>query len=220
MKKLILLFLFIPVLLFGQMMNHSWGYSTSGTAYNQTGYSDADSSTTISIVYDLQDWYPLDINPLFSDDSVIIGSSHKMLIGTFWYKLDAQNATDSTVYAIKVYPGFMDYYGGTGDRIATANIDYGTTATTLIDTSSTLAVNDVTWKFLNVYLNSSADAGSNTVKHYPSEFYKIAFTFGNGTADSLDVYWDFVYPAVYQSQQELRTTTNSGNAIKDAETLH
>jgi hypothetical protein len=219
MKKIIVLIMLLPLIALSQQLNHTWGETTTGTAYTQTGYNNADSSTTITAVFDLQDWYPLDMNQVAFDSVTALGSSNKMLIGTLWYRIDAVNATDSVGYAIKTYPGNLVYYPGTGERIATANINYSTTATTLIDTATTKAVNDIQWSFVNVFLNTSTDASSVVVKHLPTEFFKATWTFQLNAADSLDVYWDFVYPASKQTDQEKRTSTNKGNAKKDARTL-
>lgn len=226
MKNLIIIILLIiPFTLFGQQWNHTWGYTTAGVAYTQTGYQGADSSTSIDIIIDLQDLYPMDWNPLVLENQPSLDSSETVYnvsaytyLGTFWWMIDAENATDSTGHTIKAYPGFMTYYPGTGDRISTSNITFSTTATTLL--SETAEVNDIQWRFVNVYVNSSADASSQTTKHGPPEFVKINISFQTMAADSMDVYWDDVYPAVYQREQSNRSTTNSGNAKKAPETLH
>ena len=57
--KLITFILFV-VLIFSvqaQQINYSYGQTTAGAWYNEQGKQDADSSTTISIVFDLQDYY-------------------------------------------------------------------------------------------------------------------------------------------------------------------
>lgn len=210
MKKLIFLLLF-PLLVFSQQVNHTWGYTTAGTAYTQTGSINIDSTSTTSIVFDMQDYAYVDYNPIASDDSVIIGSSTRMYFGTFWYKTDVQNATDSSAVRIVAYSGFMDYYPGTGDRIATANIDYSTSGTTLQD-STTYTTNDVQWTAVNVYLA--------TTKILPPEFIKLVVTWGTFSNDSIDFYHDFAYLAIPQEQQERRTTTNQGNAKKDPRSMH
>jgi len=225
MKKIFILMLLFPLILLGQQLNHTWGYTTAGVAYTQVGSADADSGDVISIVFDLQDWYPLDWNPLVLDvqassdsSEAAHGLSSYTFIGTFWLRLDAENATDSTGHAIFAYPGNMIYYPGTGGRITATNLNFSTTATTLLDT--TAGVNDVQWQFVNVYVNSSADVNSATVKYLPPEFLRIDIEFQTNVDDSLDVYWDFVYPASKQFDQEMRSTTNSGNAKKRKDTLH
>lgn len=219
MKKVILLIFTFVLIAFGQQINHTWGYTTAGASWYQTGAQDQDSSSTISIVFDMQDYYPLDYSPLVSDDSVIINNSNLQFLGTFWYRINAENSTDSVGYAIKAYSGNLVYYPGSGARISATNINFSTTATTLIDTSTTLAVNDVQWSFLNVYVNSSTNAASAVQRHLPPEFVKLAMTFQNNAADSLDVYWNFAYPAVTESEQSKRSTLR-GDARKAKESLH
>jgi len=212
MKKIILFILILVLPLFSQQITYDWGYTIAGARYTQTGYSDADSSTSISIVYDMQDYYPLDFNPVASDDSVIILNSTRLNYGTFWWKIDAQNATDSSGHSILAYPGFMDYYPGSGDRITVANIDYSTTATTLL--SETAAVNDAQWNAVNIYISNTGG------KILPPEFIKIVIAFQTMAADSIDVYWKSVFPTVAESEQGMRTSTSAGNAKKAAATLH
>jgi hypothetical protein len=212
MKMIILFLLIFTVPLFAQQMTWTWGETTNGVAYTQTGTGSLDSSSTTDIVFDMQDWYPLDLNPVASDDSVIILNSTRMNYGTFWYKIDLQNAADSSAVLITAYPGFIDYYPGTGERIATANIDYSTTATTLQDSSS-YTTNDIQWTAVNVYISDTEG------KIFPPEFLKINMSWGNATCDSITTYHTFVYPSVSESEQSKRTTTNSGNAKKDAKSL-
>ena len=223
MKKLLFLILFlIPIFLIGQI-NYTWGYTTAGTSYNQTGYQGADSSTTISIVFDMQDYRFLDFAPTVMGDSTedLLSNSNRMLLSTFWYRIDAENATDSIGYAIKVYSGNMIYHPNDDSRITTSNINFSTTATTIIDTGTTKAVGDVQWSFVNLYVNSSTDAGSTVRKHLPPEFYKVTFTFQNNAADSMNVYWNNAYPAVIESDQDRRSTIRSdADARKQRETLH
>jgi len=210
--KTLILFLLLPMVLFAQQLSHTWGQTTAGVAYTQTGYADADSATTINIVFDMQDYYFTDFLPVASDDSVIILNSTRLNYGTFWWKIEAENATDSTGHSISAYPGFMDYYPGSGPRLATNNIGYSSTATTLI--SETAAVSDLQWSAVNVYLSDAEG------KILPPEFIKIAIAFQTLARDSIDVYWDFVMPVVNEDQQSKRTTTNPANAKKSAETLH
>jgi hypothetical protein len=225
MNKYFFLLLLLPILVFGQQLNHSWGYTTAGVAYTQTGYPDADSTTTINIIFDLQDWYPLDWNPLVLDVQAALDSSETAhglsaytFLGTFWYRIDAAGANDSTTYQVLSYPGNMIYYSGSGNRITATNLNFSTTATTLV--STTTSKGDIQWSFVNVYVNSSADKNSITVKHLPPEFLKISIPFNTQADDLIDVYWDFVYPSVYQREQSYRSTTNQGNVKKAAETLH
>ena len=213
MKKLFILFMLFPFILFSQQLNHTWGSTTAGAAYTKTGSINIDSSSTTSIVFDLQDWYPLDMLPVASDDSVIILNSTRLNYGTFWYKVDVESATDSSSICIQAFPGFMDYYPGSGERIATANIDYSTTATTLQDSSS-FTTNDIQWTAVNVYLSDTEG------KILPPEFIKLTVKWATASNDSIDFYHDFVYISSKESDQSVRTTTNPANAKKAMETLH
>ena len=219
MRNIILFILLFTIPLFSQVINYSWGETTAGVAYNQIGSQDADSATTISIVFDMQDYYPLDFSPLVSDDSVVIGNSNRQFLGTFWYRIDAQNATDSTGHAIKSYSGNMIYHPNDESRVTTTNINFSSTATTLL--SETAAVNDLQWSFVNVYVNSSTDVNSAVQKHLPPEFVKVAITFQTNAADSMDVYWNFAYPAVLEHYQDQRRTSRTNSAArKESENLH
>lgn len=212
MKKIILILLLFAGFAISQQINYTWGYETDGDAYVQTGKQNMDSTETLSIVFDMQDYYPLDFNPLFSDDSVIIINSNRYHYGTFWYHIDLENATDSSAIMLEAFPGNMWYYPGSGDRIETANINFSTTATTLIDTSS-YTTNDVQWTAVNVYLSDTEG------KILPPEFIKLTVKWMSATNDSIDFYWNFAYPAVYEREQDHRTSLKS-DARKRKETLH
>lgn len=219
MNKIIVILLAMTMCAFAQQINYTWGYNTSGTAYTQTGYQDADSSTTINIVFDMQDYYPLDFTPLVSDSGVIIANSNRQHLGTLWLRVDAQNAADSSNYYVEAYPGNMIYHPNDNSRITTSNLNFSTTATTLVDTSDQKG--DIQWQFVNVYVNSSQDDNSTTTKHLPPEFVKVKIGFGINAADSIDVYWNFAYPALYESEQSRRSTTRGdADAKKATESLH
>ena len=64
MKKILLFTILLSGFLIAQQINHTWGYTTAGVAYNQTGSANTDSISTIDIVFDLQDYYWLDYYPL------------------------------------------------------------------------------------------------------------------------------------------------------------
>ena len=201
----------LPLLVISQQINHTWGYTTAGAEWNQSGSQNLDSISTVSIVLDLQDYYALDFNPVASDDSVIILNSTRMNYGTFWYRFDVENATDSTAYTINAYPGNLVYHPNDNSRITTTNVNFSTTATNLVTVSS-YATDDIQWTAANVYLSDAEG------KILPPEFIKLIIDFTGTTNDSIDVYWDFVYPAVYEYQQEQRT---SGHIPRKAqETLH
>ena len=214
-KFLILLFTIFPILLFSQQINYDWGYNTSGTAYNQSGVADLDSNGTITIIYDLQDYYFMDWNPLALDSVTVLYNSDALFLGTFWYRWDLQNAADSIMFTIKAYPGNMIYHPNDGSRITTSNINFSTTAITIVDTTAgTYTTNDIQWTGANVYLNAS-------VRMLPSEFLKIVMDLEQVSCDSIDGYWNFAYPAVYEDSQTDRTTTRSKReSRKKKPTLH
>ena len=199
MKKLLILFFafaFIP--LFAQQLNWTFGHSTAGAQltgvfanYDTTG------GTDYTVVVLLDDYYPFDVNPLFSDDSVIIGSSDRIVIGTLWYQFDLPAATDSCSFDIDVYPGV---YGDENRTVA--GIKWGTALENVNDASNK---DDVTGG-ANIYVLTSGG------KHLPPHAIKIVFDLdttanrGNGA----DLYYEFVYPAIYHSAKERKNTTYEG----------
>jgi len=226
--------LLFPLLLFSQQTNYTYGQKTDGTWYTETGSADASASSTIEIVYDLQDYYFKDIYPLAQTLAMDIGDSgdstlatsvyintNRMYFGTLWYRFDLYNAADSMNYAIKTYSGGRYYEAGDGDRVETSDLNWSTTATTIVDTGASYTANDRQWAFMNLYVNSSTDAASVVQKHLPPEFIKQTFTFGAVSCDSVDVYWYLTYSAVNEALQEDRTTRQSDkDNRKPDETLH
>ena len=215
MKFKILIFILLLVsFCFSQQTNHTWGYTTAGVEYTEAGIVDIDSITTTSIVFDLQDWYPLDFSPLASDDSVIMLNSTRFHYGTFWYRIDVESATDSSSVLIKAYPGFLIYHPNDDSRITASNLNFSTTATTLQDSSS-YTTNDIQWTAVNVYISDTEG------KILPPEFLKLTIAWGTASNDSIDFYWDYAYIAVDETRQTVRKTTRSdGAARKQKETLH
>jgi hypothetical protein len=233
MKKILLFTILLSGFLIAQQINHTWGYTTAGVAYNQTGSANTDSIDTIDIVFDLQDyyyldWYPLTVNDILTisgdgPDTVgvdtlsgtttatVYSNSTRLYYGTFWYRIDMENAADTSKILIRAYPGNMVYFPSDDSRITTTNINFSTTATTLLADTSSYTANDRQWTSLNVYINETAG------KVLPPEFIKLNIDFVGTTNDSIDVYWDFAYPAVYQYYQDLRSNNITRKA---AETLH
>lgn len=214
MKRIISFLLLMTFFVVGQQINHSWGYTTAGVAYTQSGSANADSTDEIVIVFDLQDWYLSDWNPPIYTNaadfgvggdstlaSTVVGNSDALMLGTFWLRQDAQNATDSLAVLIETFPGNMVYYSGTGSRITTTNINFSTTAITIQDSTS-LAKGDVQWTPYNIYLHASS-------RILPPEFLKITLEQKTTADDSTDYYWDFAYPAQVQSEFEQRTSRGS-----------
>ena len=224
MKQILIFILILSAFVFGQQINRTWGYTTAGIAYTQTGSVNADSTTEVSIVFDLQDWYSIDWNPPVytttfdigvSGDSTlaqtVVGNSDALMLGTLWLRQDAKNATDSLAVLVEAFPGNMIYHPGGTSRITAANINFSTTAITIQD-STNLAKGDVQWTPYNIYLHASS-------RILPPEFVKVTFEQKTTADDSVDYFWDFAYPAVYQSQQEQRTSRGT-IPTKSGATLH
>jgi|GEM_PF-1954798 len=243
MKKLLIMFvllLFIAVQ--AQQINYTWGYSAAGTAYTQTGSADLDSNGTVTIVFDMQDyyymdWHPLTVNEIYTfmgtgyDDSIDTGvdsiaqsgstvatvysNSTRLYYGTFWYRWDLENAADSVYYTVKAYPGNLIYHPNDGSRITASNINWSTTATTLVDTTSgTYTTDDIQWTAVNVYLGSVS-------KVLPPEFIKVILDLEGVSCDSIDSKWNFAYPALLEYYQDMRRTTQSDNdAAKETKSMH
>lgn len=224
----ILIVLILSTFLIAQQINYTWGYETDGTAYTQSGTTDTDSSSTLDVVFDMQDYYWLDWYPAIVTDTVdisadgdsvqaasVYSNSTRQYYGTIWVRVDAQNATDSVVFGIKAFAGNMIYHPNDDSRITTSNLNFSSTATVVADTGHLRQVNDVQWRPYNVYLNFTAG------KFLPPEFIKLTFFHGVNCNDSLDYHWNFAYPAVYEYIQDQRRTTRSqGDARKREETLH
>jgi hypothetical protein len=151
---------------------------------------------------------------------VIIQTSNLSYVGTFWYYIDAYRSTDSVNYYIIGKSGNMIYHPGNTSRLTAANVYFGTDSILL--KSNTRAAGDFTgWKFLNVYVNASTDAGSAVKKFLPPEFVEVDLNWLGGAADSIDVYWNFAYPAVDEGSQNGRSTTRTrGESRKAKPTLH
>jgi hypothetical protein len=192
--KAFILVLFLAFVAYGQQVNSTWGLKTSGDAWDGAGitYIDTTTGTTNDIVIDIDDYFFVDANPLFSDDSVIIGSSDRALVGTFYSYWDNQGtasaATDSLLYTIKAYPGIY-----TTDSKAVSGVKYGSAITL-----ETIAVINDYYTELNVYLDSSIG------KAIPPEVLKIelAPSGDSDCDDSTKVNWVFRYPAIYKVHKE------------------
>ena len=213
---LILALFLLSTSLFAQQINYTWGQSAAGVALTQTGFTNVDSIGTITIVYDMQDYYPLDYFPAIYDSATALLNSNRMYYGTFWYRVDLQNATDSSKYSIYAYPGNLIYHPNDGSRVTATNINFSTTATVLVDSvADTYATNDIQWAAVNIYISDAEG------KILPPEFIKVFIDFYGTTNDSIDFLHNFAYPAVYEYQQSMRHSTRSIKSAKKAqETLH
>lgn len=191
MIKIISVLMILSMGLFAQQIKSTHGMNGSGDDYDGTGltYIDTTAGTTNNIIIDLNDWYPFDINPLFSDDSVVIGNSTRLFIGTFYVTFDNQGTasptTDSVTYTIKAYPAVAVDKAG-----SVASLDYGTAVT--LETIE--AINDY-FAINNVYIHATKG------KVIPPEFIKLEIApidrVTNGIDDSTYVNWMFRYPAIY-----------------------
>lgn len=218
MKKIIFLFLFVSIG-FCQQINYTWGQKTDGSWWNQTGSVNTDSTDEITIIFDFQDYWYLDFVKADWDSVTSIANSNRQYIGTFWYQFDAENATDSVVYVIKTYSGMWKYDDGDENRIESGEYLFSTTATTVVDTQR--AKGDIQAEFVNLYVDASTDDNGVVTKHLPPELLKVVMDFGTNSNDSLDVYWNFAYPAIYESQQSMRNRrTGDTDRRKPMETLH
>ena len=151
---------------------------------------------------------------VMNDSAVVHLNSNRFYYGTFWYRIDLQNATDSSGVLIKAFPGFLVYHPNDGSRITTTNLNFSSTATVLQDSTS-FTTNDIQWTAVNVYISDTEG------KILPPEFLKIAVSWKLTTNDSIDFFWDYAYIAVREFDQDMRTTTRSqGEARKEKPTLH
>jgi len=211
MKILIILFALV-LCGYAQQVNYTWGYTTAGVAYTEAEQS-MDSSDVLNIVFDMQDYSFMDMNPLSLDSVTVIGNSDALFLGTFWYRIDVNSASDTSAVLIEAFPGHMISHPNDGSRITTSNINFSTTATVLQDSSSHTA-NDIQWAGLNVYIDAS-------IKELPPEFVKIKVSYSVATNDSIGFLWNFAYPALLESEQAQRKTTRTNNnARKVSKSLH
>lgn len=200
-KKIILIVMLFSTLLLGQQMKYTFGVNQNGDDLD--GYwSDVDSTaaTAYNIYFLLDDFYPMDLSPLVIDydmdlgnaaDSTLDGTikinSDRSIWGTFWYFLDANEATDSINSTIKTYTGVY-----TSSTRSIANVKWDGTAVTLETIS---AVNDAC-KGLNIYTEATG------YKQYPPEIIKIVFQPASGANAGTDIYYRIAYPAIYDIHWE------------------
>lgn len=190
MKNIIFLILFfLTTSLFAQQLDWGVGYNTSGVALTGSFTSlDSTGATSYSMVFKLENYYPFDYNPLFSDDSVIIGNSDKTSIGVWWYYIDVDDATDSINFDIDVYTGV---YGTESQMIA--GVKWDPTPTNCAD-----------------IVDDGDQCGgvliyTETGKLLPPHVIKIVIDVDPTAAEvsaGIDVYYEFVHPAIYQVAKE------------------
>ena len=213
---LILTLFLLSTSLFAQQINYTWGQSAAGATLTQTGFVNVDSISTITVVFDMQDYYFVDLFPAIYDSATALLNSNRLYYGTLWYKVDVQNAADSSKFSIYAYPGNMIYHPNDGSRVTATNLNFSTTATVIVDSvADTYATNDIQWTAVNLYLSDAEG------KILPPEFIKVFVDFYGTTNDSIDFQYTFAYPALYEYQQSMRHSTRSiKSARKDQETLH
>ena len=200
-KYFILLFAFAFLTpLFAQQMNYTSGLrAASGDLWTNDGltFIDTTSSTNNYVIVDLSDYFwTADINPLFSDDSVVNINSDRFYVGTLYVLFDNQGVeaptTDSLLYTISVAPGVY-----TTETRAVAGAKFGTAVTleTIETINDYLSIN-------NVYLHASK------YKFFPPEVirFNIAPTGDKDCDDSTKVNWRFAYPQIYKSAAEKLST--------------
>ncbi len=204
MKKAILFILLFAWCTFGQQINYTLGKKvTSGIpwALADISYLDTLAATTYSFVFDLNDYYLWDYNPLVETqlisspkaDSVISVetvaiNSNLMYLGTFYGYFDCIKAADSLMYVISAYPGV---YGLDNKSDATINFGSAITLETIRRVDDYLSIN-------NVYIHATK------YKVLPPEVIKIVIsqTADTDKDDSVKFDWKFAYPALIQTVKE------------------
>ena len=208
MKKIILILMILTVAGFMQQLKHTQGTNLGGTEYTAGlgTYIDTTAATTNYFYVDLDDFYWMDIFPMattgtvtgFSSDTVgldsisgattVAHSSNLFYIGTFYVSFDNQGAAPTADslggYSITATPGF---YTTASKSLAAA--DFGTA----IELEEVREVNDY-FTINNVYLHATK------YKLFPPQIVRLGISppaTNSGMDDSTMVYWDFVYPQIY-----------------------
>ena len=192
MKNIIILLLFLLFLIttpFAQQYNYTSGYNASGVELTGSFTSlDSTGATSYTMVFPLDDIYPFDFNQAVYDSVTALGGSANSNYGTWWYHIDTDAATDSINFDIDVYTGV---YGTESQMIAGIKWDAAVTKVTdLVDDG------DLTGGIL-IY--------TETGKLHPPHVIKIVIDVDPTVAEvsaGLDVYYEFVYPAIYQVAKE------------------
>lgn len=221
MKILLILFLLITVCFAQPQLNYTWGQKTDGTYWNQLGNQYWGGGATLAlannIIIDMQDYFPY----IYSDYMALADTTYarKSYFGTLWYRFDAFRSTDSVNYIIIAKPANLVYHPGNTSRVTATNLYVGTDST--IEVSVKRAAGDTQWKFCNIFLNDSKDANGRVVRHLPPEYIDILIKGRSNCADSINVYWNFVYSSSKEPEQDMRSTTQSrGESRKRKPTLH
>jgi len=191
-KKLIfILLLIIPLVLSAQQINYSLGLkATSGDPWTVAGITYLDTATTYDFIFDLNDYYFWDYNPLVISDSTddVAVNSNLMYLGTFYANFNCQNAADSVILKLDVFPGL---YGV--DSRAVASVVWGDT----VELETIRCANDY-FDIQNIYVHATK------YKILPPELLMIRLrdvTDGDQD-DSIQVDWKFAYPAIIHQVKE------------------
>ena len=200
MKRIIYLFLlFFTTSLFAQQLNYVVGFNTSGVALTGS-FTNLDSTggTSYTMVFTLDDYYPYDYNPFFLIDSSANsiagggasaqGNADKTSLGTWWYFIDVDDVTDSINFDIDVYTGV---YGTESQMIAGVKWDpTPTNCADIVDDGDQCGG-------VLIYVE--------TGKLLPPHVIKIVIDIdptGKEVSAGIDVYYEFVHPAIYQVAKE------------------
>lgn len=202
MKKIVLFIMLLCLVVNAQQINYSLGLkTTSGDAWKLADITYLDTATTYDFIFDLNDHYLYDYNPLFVTevltspdlDSVISTStvqvsSNLMYIGTFYANFDVVKAADSIIYKLDVFPGVF----GTDNRAA-AGIVWGDT----LELETIRTIGDY-FDIQNIYVHSTK------YKHLPPEVIRIRLRdlVDSDQDDSIAFDWKFAYPAIIQTVKE------------------
>lgn len=197
--KVIVFILLLTSFVFSQQLNYTWGLDAVGEPLTGVFSSiDSTGTTSYNVYVDFNDYYPYDVNPLFSDDSVVIGSSNLTAWATLFYFIDADEATDSTNIDIDLSSGL---YTSTALTVASSSYDG-----TPVKLGDILEVGDI-FGHVNLYTESG--------KLFPPEICKITFDVDPAAAEvsaGLDIYYRIVYPQIYENAREKIKTAYDSDA--------
>ena len=187
--KIIVFILMLTTFVFSQQLNYTFGVDAVGNPLSGKFTSlDSTGATNYLVYLDFNDYYMYDVNPLFSDDSVVIGTSNLAAWATLYYYIDADAATDSTNIDIDVSSGV---YTSTALTMASTGFDG-----TPVKQADVTGAGDI-FGHVNIYTESG--------KLYPPEVIKINFDVDPAAAEvsaGLDIYYRIVYPQIYEIARE------------------
>lgn len=199
MRKIIFWLLVLVSFTFAQQLNYTWGVSATGVPLTGSFTSiDSTGTTSYSIYLDLNDYYPYDVNPIASDDSVLIGSSDQNVLFTLYYLIDVDESGDSTEIDVDIASGL---YTSTALTMASTSYD-----PTPVNNGDLQGTEDI-FGHINVY--------TETGKLFPPEVIRITFDVDPTVAEvsaGIDIYYRIVYPQIYESAREKIRTAYDADA--------